>query len=508
MVQKGPLPGENKKQKKAKNSPVVTIYKQSIGPKSEIVKSEDLDLLPEAIEIVKQEDSQVEVEMSAISADSATATQEDYFTNLNKTEPTSLTNMLPESIYLKLPLLLQKGSNVFQSRRERDVFLTGAITVIGGCFPNVLGIYDGREVYPYLFSFVAAPPSSGKGVLKYAKAIAEKIHQALVEDYFKQRKGTNESLPKLLFIPGNISSAAIIKQLDQNNGVGIICETEADTLATSLNQKWGSFSEQLRSAFHHESITFLRSTNNEYIEIAKPKLSITLSGTPEQIKSLIVCTDNGLFSRMIYYTFYERGQYRDVSPEGSKVNYDMHFRELAEEFEGIYTKMNDKSYLFELSKQQWSELNILSRNNSIFISGYVNEDLTEIAFRMGLIQYRIAMILSILRHHENGNTNEKTIKCSKEDFTIAAEMVAIYIRHSVEVAKLLPGKQYSKINNRELKFFLNLPEGKFTRQEALQIAEKLGIPERTCNEYLKNLRIKGFIKQGDKAGDYEKTAIA
>lgn len=43
---------------------------------------------------------------------------------------------------------------------------------------------------------------------------------------------------------------------------------------------------------------------------------------------------------------------------------------------------------------------------------------------------------------------------------------------------------------------------------ALKIAEKLGIPERTCNEYLKNLAIKGFLKHGDKAGEYEKIAIA
>ena len=41
----------------------------------------------------------------------------------------------------------------------------------------------------------------------------------------------------------------VIKHLVNNDGSGIIVETEADTISNSLRQEWGSFSDLIRKSF-------------------------------------------------------------------------------------------------------------------------------------------------------------------------------------------------------------------------------------------------------------------
>jgi hypothetical protein len=83
-----------------------------------------------------------------------------------------------------------------------------------------------------------------------------------------------------VYIPANTSYAKILWHLEQNEGTGIICETEADTLGNVVKQEWGSYSDMLRKSFHHERLSSSRKGNNEFTEVNAPSLSIALSGTP------------------------------------------------------------------------------------------------------------------------------------------------------------------------------------------------------------------------------------
>ena len=94
--------------------------------------------------------------------------------------------------------------------------------------------------------------------------------------------------------------------------MGILFSTEADTLANSLTQDWGNFSDILRCAFHHESVEMQRRTNKEYLVVEEPRLSALLTGTNGQFKRLIPNTENGLFSRFMYYTMRSVPQFRNV----------------------------------------------------------------------------------------------------------------------------------------------------------------------------------------------------
>ena len=109
-----------------------------------------------------------------------------------------------------------------------------------------------------------------------------------------------------IICPPDSSAAAVKGNLKLNIGIATICETEADTLSSTLQQEWGQFSDLMRKAFQHEPITFSRLGEKSMIkleEIPCPRLSICLSGTPNQIHGLIKGIEDGMFSRIMFYSF-------------------------------------------------------------------------------------------------------------------------------------------------------------------------------------------------------------
>src|SRR5690606_30104441 len=114
-----------------------------------------------------------------------------------------------------------------------------------------------------------------------------------------------------LYLPANSTKTAMMQLLMENNGRGIIFETEGDTLADMLRQDYGNFSDVLRKAYHHESVSFFRRANNEDVFIEHPQLSVVLSGTQDQLHRLIPTIENGLFSRFCFYILDQRQGFKD-----------------------------------------------------------------------------------------------------------------------------------------------------------------------------------------------------
>ncbi len=96
-----------------------------------------------------------------------------------------------------LPPILFESCLVFKDPRERDVFLTGALTILSGCLPNVSGVYHGSTVFTSLFSFILAPAASGKGALKFAKALADKYHLKTVAQSVQDKKNYDKEIADL-----------------------------------------------------------------------------------------------------------------------------------------------------------------------------------------------------------------------------------------------------------------------------------------------------------------------
>ena len=78
-----------------------------------------------------------------------------------------------------------------------------------------------------------------------------------------------------------------MKILGDNDGIGLLFESEGDTLSQTLKSDYGNYSDVLRKAFHHELVSLSRRKDREYCEVANPRVSVALAGTPEQVRRLI-----------------------------------------------------------------------------------------------------------------------------------------------------------------------------------------------------------------------------
>lgn len=171
-----------------------------------------------------------------------------------------------------LPEFFRKIVDQSVSKEDADILLLSSLTVISATLPNVSGIYNRRPVWTNLFLFVTARASSGKGRLSLCKFIIDPIHYRLreineaeemeyeqkMQQYQANKKKMNmdklqEPPLRMLFIPTNSSATAVYQVLGDNDGQGIMFETEGDTLANTFSSDYGNYSDGFRKAFHHET---------------------------------------------------------------------------------------------------------------------------------------------------------------------------------------------------------------------------------------------------------------
>ncbi|MEI2759621.1 MAG: DUF3987 domain-containing protein [Bacteroidia bacterium] len=448
--------------------------------------------------------------------------EEDPLEDYLKTTPT-----IPDAVYDALPLLLKDGARAFTDKRKRDVFFTGAISIISGCLPNVTGVYFQERVYPHLYTFIIAPAASGKGVLKNAKRLADKYHQKILQqsrdaqkihdnemsDFKQLERSRKKGEPspekpkappfKIIFIPADCSKARMIEHLKANDGQGIICETEADTMSGAKKQDWGDYSTILRAAFHHETVSSTRKTDNQYDEINEPRLAVALSGTPAQAPRLLSSAEDGLFSRFLFYAYKNCIEWQDPSPKSNGVVYNDHFEALSVQVLELISLLELSPTTVELTEEQWQRINTDFPVMLSEVVTFTSEDAAGVVYRLGLIFFRLCMIFSALRKFENGEMSS-TIICTDEDFNTVMQIVQTYLDHSLLMFNNLPKQnepmQFQSGDGKR-RFFEALPQ-EFTRKEATEIGTKFKLSARTVDDVLKSAT--GVSLTRIKAGHYQR----
>lgn len=431
--------------------------------------------------------------------------KDDDLEDFLKTTPT-----IPSEVFELLPELLKSGCSAFDDVRKRDVFFTGAIAILSGCLPKVTGVYHQERVYTHLYTFIIAPPASGKGVLKNAKRLADQFHQRVLEHsresqrkfeaelmehkslIKKIKKGDTPPEPpakppfKIVFIPADSSHARMIEHLQMNEGQGIICETEADSMSGAKKQDWGDYSPALRASFHHEKITLTRKTNNEYIEINEPRIAVALSGTPAQAPRLISSAEDGLFSRFLFYAFKNNLEWQDPSPIGKTMVYNDHFDKLSSQVLDLVDFLSHSPTEIQLTESQWGILNTTFTAILSEVTIYTSEAASGVVYRLGLILYRICMIFTALRKFENAELVNVYI-CSDNDFEIALKVVKTYLSHSILMFNNLPEQGENIVfqgGDNKRKLYDSLPD-QFTRKEAIAHGQKFNLSARSVDELLR-----------------------
>ena len=372
-----------------------------------------------------------------------------------------------EEIINDLPEMLKTPCNYLVDEVEKEVFFIGALGVISGMLPNVTGLYSGKWINANLYVYVLAGYGGGKGGLDFARELGKPVHKDkreqakfLVSEYLKEVEVYKKKLkvfnkdkspqaqppekptppPSLmLFIPANNSKSGIYQLLSENGGKGIIFESEGDTLADAIKQDYGNFSDTLRKGFHHESLDLFRRANNEHIEIEHPEISVILSSTFDQLKILIPGIENGLYSRFLFYELKQNNSFVNVFDHRKK-DYKDKFSLSGEEFKNLYNELNkrDEPVYFHLTPDQEKKLVNLFDEKKKKLINEIDEKIAGTINRLGVIAYRVMMLLTVLRRYKEGALTQN-IYCTDVDFNNALKIVQKLETHALNVYEYLNG---------------------------------------------------------------------
>ena len=141
-----------------------------------------------------------------------------------------------------------------------------------------------------------------------------------------------------------------------------------------------------------------------------------LSGTPKQVSTLIPSAENGLFSRFIFYSMNIKPEWHDVFAVNTDEGLDAYFDRLGAEFNELYKVLQASPELrFDLTQEQKQRFNAFFKEKQAQYISLQGIDIASIVRRSGLIAFRIAMILTVLRTMETGDISEQ-LMCTDQDF--------------------------------------------------------------------------------------------
>ena len=410
-----------------------------------------------------------------------------------------------------LPDFLKKIVSISNSEVDSDILLLGTLTVLSACMPHIKGVYDRRTVYPNLFLFVTARASSGKGRLNLCRHLVEPIHDRLREineaevmEYKHKlaeynaagKKKVDMEKPeeppmRMLFIPANSSATAVYQVLNDNGGEGLMFETEGDTLANTFGSDYGNYSDGFRKAFHHETISYIRRKDREYVNIKQPKISTLLTGTPRQILNLISDAENGLFSRFAFYYLDTKLVWNNVFANSGNETLEDYFQTLGKEYQDFFNILKATTDItFYFTAEQEADFNATFDEWQQTYVETCGEEFVATVRRLGVIMYRIAMCLSALRIMEDGNF-EDTLCCMDEDYRTAKIIADVLIQHDARVfhslANTTAAPRTASVAQRQsahMKFFEVLPD-EFDRKTYADIATQMGLNPKSMDRVIR-----------------------
>ena len=451
--------------------------------------------------------------------------------SLSQEDPEEMPTLpvFPEGIYDNLPGLLRKVTELMVTPQERSLVLIGSIATLSSALLPMYTIYFGKTIYPNMYLFVPGPAGAGKGKLDFCFKLVKPIHKEKLERwniakdeykkeyarYKRQKKGDNIDPPEkpliqLLRIPAN-SSATSFAQAMAENGNLLLFETEGDTVVNTFNSDFGNYSDSFRKAFAHESFGYLRrGDDGEEREVENPRLSTVLSGTPEQVKSLIHDAENGLLSRFMFFCINSTPKWLDgFDSYGSENPLEETFDAFGQEFTA-FTKVLEQTprIYFSHTIAQTGQFNEFFAAEKERMQEFNGDRYSASSHRLAWCFLRVAMFLTALRMMDSGRITDK-VECSDVDFETTLQIIKVISIHNDYIFNVLDKERPDGIavadsySSATRKAIISSLPGYFKTDDMKEVAKSIGKSLRTVRRQVARAIEAGEIQQV-KHGEYKK----
>lgn len=433
---------------------------------------------------------------------------------------------IPVDLIDALPKLLRDGARLLSTEHERGVFITSALGVLSGCLPNVLGRHADGDMPLNLFTAVEAPAGSGKGALRYARKLGEKVDlrlraKSLTEqgDWLQMQTErsshtSDDSRPPIrsLFLSGNSSERGLLEALYNNKGTGVVLESEAITLAKLFGGVGGNSIDLLLKGFHNEPVSVTR--KGEHLHIPTPAFSVVVTGTPETLKAIITGVESGLLSRFAIYSFTAAPEWKSHRPNEQTSERDRFFDDAGERVDSVYEMLDRRTargvspLVVRLKDRHWNRIDTAFATElaKLYDAG-MNPALEASVKRAAIVAFRIICILTVLRAFERKRRLDRIdeLVATDADANTGLTLALIYLKHTLRVASRLGQSHSQSKDHRRAEFYSALSIGEFTTAMAVRAGEELKpvIPLRTVMRYLDGFVASGLLQKA-RHGIYRK----
>ena len=440
-----------------------------------------------------------------------------------------------------LPPILKRIMQLHDDVVSRDKMIIGTLNIVSGLIgaasgtpdmpSGVYGLYDGRKVYAPLYNILFANAGSSKGDLNFCRQLAKPLkdemrreyegkkmeYERLMAAYEAKRKQKDkgdrgeppvEPVFRTPFVPGNSSSSAVYRAIDANGGWGLMFETEADTVSAMISSDYGNYSDLMRKAFHHETISMNRVSEKLHIDVDSPRLSVMLTCTPGQLQPLFPNWENGLGSRFFFYQFpEEEPRFNNVFARNTRP-LDEEYHKMGESLLKLYHALEERKgrpVQFVMSSNQ--QESFLTSFQEMLKDQYemLGSEYKAFVYRLALGGFRYAMVLSTLRRLATMTDlggifqpEESAMVCDDRDFATAMTIVETLANHTARVYTRLAKETENpfadkgiKLTPEEIKIYRRLPYGEFKASDYVAIAKEQNISRASayrlinlfCNAY-------------------------
>lgn len=453
------------------------------------------------------------------------------------------------------PEFLQRIISYGNTAAQHDIMLLGALTALGSCMERYVRCsYGGKYQYPCMQCFVIAPSASGKSILSYIRLLVEPIHDQIRTEVavqmkaYKREKAAYEAMGKerakveapqmpanrMFLISGNNTGTGILQNIMDSEGTGLICEAEADTLSTAIGSDYGHWSDTLRKAFDHDRLSYNRRTDQEYREVKKSFLSVLISGTPSQVKTFIPTTEDGSFSRQVFY--YLHGIWKWVSQfTVDKIDLEEIFTAMGLEWKGKLDLIKAHGiHTLQLTDEQKKEFDALFSGLFSRSSIANGREMYSFVARLAVNLCRIMAEVAVLRALESpqsyqfkvspassftpdkeiptDNINDGIITrwdvtITPDDFKAVLALAEPLYCHATHILSFLPATEISHRSNADRDFLFEQMGEEFTRTQLLEQAAAMGIKTNTALTWLKRLTKHGVLISVDGKGTYTRARV-
>ncbi len=417
---------------------------------------------------------------------------------------------LPPAVFDALPEDLKNITRVMDLPLRRDLFLLPFMPVLGTCAQNVIFRYGGMAQLLNSYLAVVAPASAGKSRIMPARAVAEALNHKLLMDsraerqqWKSQRDSDDEpnefdEKPPLrrIFIAGDTSGAGIKTSLG-DSPYCCMFETEAKSLGTAMGSEYGNFRDVLLKCFHNEPVSVDRKYEVPLL-VMRPALSMVLAGTPGSFESILRDTEDGLFSRFMFYYFETPLVFQNMFDDESETAVSIALDEIAVTLEGLYRVLSARRELLSVhihKSAQTSVVAVSERAMQALVEMGGDLNLASNIKRAAVIAVRWGTLLSLWNAYRSGVPLDwkASHEVEPQFVEVGLRMAYCCLDHALTLADLLSDGIVAA-RDKLTAFRVALPDGEFSTADAEAAARVCKIPRRTMFYYLKSLEGMGVVE--------------